>query len=209
MELCRLEEASLETCVAQATGVLDTGGVLIYPTDTLYGLGADALSDEAVEKVRAVKNRPDRKPIHAIVADLAMAEKYGEVNRTARKLAKAFLPGPLTLILKKRANIDSGIARGIGTFGIRIPDSEFCLALARAFGRPYTTTSANRSGEEPSRSLGPILASLAGSGLIDLVVSNGELPERLPSTVVDVSADTPNVLREGAISSERIFEAIR
>lgn len=193
----------------RAAEVLRAGGVVLYPTDTLYGLGADALSDEAVEKVRQIKGRPEHKPIHAIVANMDMAARYGVVNNTARQLARVFLPGPLTLILEKQRGIDSGIAHGIGTFGIRIPDNKFCIALAREFGRPYTTTSANRSGEDPSRSLGPILESLIGSGLIDLVVSAGELPESLPSTVVDVSSDKPYVLREGAISSERIFGAVR
>lgn len=181
------------------------GGVVLYPTDTLYGLGADALSDEAVAKVRRIKEREKGKPIHCIVADIEMAEQYGEFNNTARLLAKQFLPGLLTLVLKKKGGIDSGIARNIETIGIRIPKNDFCLALAKEFGKPYTTTSANISGEASERSVRKILARLgkAASG-INLVIDAGELPERQPSTVVGVSGSDIVILREGAVPAERI-----
>lgn len=138
---------------ARAAQILASGGVILYPTDTLYGLGADALSDEAVAKIKRIKGRNEQKPIHAVVADMAMAERYAGVNNVARSLAQKFLPGPLTLILKKKEGIETGIARDMSTFGIRIPDNVFCLDLAREFGKPFTTTSANASGvsqSEPS-----------------------------------------------------------
>lgn len=188
------------TAVAKAAEVLAKGGVILYPTDTLYGLGADALSDEAVAKVRQIKGRDEGKPIHAIISSLEMAIEYAEVNDSARKLAEKFLPGPLTLILKKKAGVETGIAKGIDTFGIRIPDNQFCLDVARAFGKPFTTTSANTSGEATGRSVLEILAQLGGRAqLIDLVIDAGELPERQPSTVADVSSGQIKILREGAI----------
>ncbi|MEK7509378.1 MAG: L-threonylcarbamoyladenylate synthase [Patescibacteria group bacterium] len=193
--------------VAKAADVLARGGVILYPTDTLYGLGADALSDEAVAKVRAIKGRDEKKPIHAIVADLGMAAKYAEVSEAARKLAQKFLPGPLTLILKKKSGIEASIAKGMDTFSIRIPDNQFCLDLAKAFGKPFTTTSANTAGMQPERSVKKILTQLGENAQrIDLVIDAGELPKRQPSTVVDVSSGEVKVLREGAIPASQLLQ---
>ena len=190
----------------RAADVLAAGGVILYPTDTLYGLGADAFSDDAVAAIYAIKGREEGKPIHVIVADGVMMVRYGQMNGIARSLAERFLPGPLTLILKKKQGIDTGIARDRDTIGLRIPENEFCLALARAFDRPYTTTSANVSGMKPERTVDAILAQLGEmKSWIDLVIDAGELPERLPSTVVDVSTGAAIVLREGAIPASDIL----
>ena len=191
--------------VARATEVLASGGVILYPTDTLYGLGVNALSDDAVAKLYTIKGREAGKPIHCIVADMQMAARYAQMNDSAEKLARRFLPGPLTLILKKNPGTGSGIARDIETLGIRIPQNDFCLKLAHRFAKPFTTTSANVSGAAPARSIDDILIQLAGEAAsIDLVIDGGELPLRLPSTVVDVSVGTARVLREGAIPARDI-----
>jgi L-threonylcarbamoyladenylate synthase len=188
--------------VTKAAEVLRAGGVILYPTDTLYGLGADALSDEAVAKVKAIKGRDEKKPIHAIVVDVEMAARYGNVDEKAFALACAYLPGPLTLILKKKDGIDTGIGKDMETFGIRIPDSPFCIELTRAFGGAVTTTSANAAGAVPERNVEKILGQLGEKAqMIDLVIDADELPERLPSTIVDVSSGETKVLREGAIPS--------
>ena len=210
MEVLKLTETNAQECVVRAAAVLRDGGVILYPTDTLYGLGADALSDEAVAKVQKIKGRDENKPIHAIVAGLAMAETYVIVNKPARLLAKKFLPGPLTLVLKKKANVHSGIGRGMDTFGIRIPDNEFCLALAREFGKPYTTTSANRAGDTSQLTPEAILAQLGESAasIIDLIVDAGILPEKQPSTIVDVSAGEVKILRNGAIPGNEFLHTM-
>jgi L-threonylcarbamoyladenylate synthase len=201
MEIIHINSENLRDCIDRAEKTLRSSGVILYPTDTLYGLGADAFSDEAVAKVYAIKGRDEQKPIHCVVADLDSAAKYAEVNDIARKLAKQFLPGPLTLILKKRPELHSGVAKGIPTIGIRIPKDDFCFALAEKFG-PYTTTSANIAGAENARTVEGILSQLGDrASLIDLAIDAGELPEREPSTVVDVSSGGIKILREGAISS--------
>ena len=206
MEIVPVQE---ETTPRRAALALSHGEIVLYPTDTLYGLGADALSDDAVAKIYAIKGREEGKPIHAIVADLDMAERFAYVDDTARLLAEKFLPGPLTLILKKKPGIETGIARDIDTFGIRIPNHPFCRALVDQFGGPVTTTSANRSGMHPMRNLDAILAQLGEQGEgVALCVDAGELPQRLPSTVIDLSGGTPNILREGAISAEEIRAAL-
>ncbi len=195
--------------VPRAAALLASGGVILYPTDTLYGLGADALSDEAVAKIYAIKGRDEKKPMHAIVADVAMAARYGEMNPLAQKLAEHFLPGPLTLILKKYEESNTGIARDIDTFGIRIPDNDFCSALAQAFDRPFTTTSANVSGAIPARTIDEIVMQFgAEASLIDLAIDAGVLPSRTPSTIVDASDGTAKILREGAISVSDIDSVV-
>jgi L-threonylcarbamoyladenylate synthase len=207
MERCNLADAGV---VEKAAAVLRSGGVVLYPTDTLYGLGADALSDAAVAKIYKIKEREEKKPIHAVVADMKMAAEYGEVHDYARMLADAFLPGPLTLVLTKKVSVNTGIARHIDTFGIRVPNHGFCLELARVFGKPYTTTSANIAGAEHTRSVDAILEQLHDhAGLIDLVVDAGELAVSEPSTVVDVSKPEPVIVREGAISAGDIWSVIR
>lgn len=208
MQILDLKEG-LSGCVLKASGVLRSGGVIIYPTDTLYGLGADALSDEAVAKIYAIKGRNEGKPMHAVFADLAMVEEYAELNDVARKLAGKFWPGTLTLVLKKKPGVDSGIARGLETIGIRIPDNDFCLELARAFGKPYTATSANKAGSPPHRSIDKVLEQLQSTtNDVDLVIDDGQLPMRLPTTVVNLVSGVPVILREGVIPSSEILEIV-
>ena len=195
--------------IRAAAIALQHSDVILYPTDTLYGLGADALSNEAVAKIYTIKGRDEGKPIHAIVADLEMAERYAYIDDAARVLAARFLPGALTLILKKKSWIETGIAKGIDTFGIRIPDNAFCKNIVEAFGGPITTTSANRAGMMPMRSVHDILEQLdEQADGIALAIDAGELPQRAPSTVVDLSGTRPVILREGAISAADIWSAL-
>jgi len=209
METITLDTEHMQEAVARAADVLRSGGVVLYPTDTLYGLGADAFSDAAVAKVYEIKKRDEGKPMHCVVADIAAAGNYAEINERARLLAEKFLPGALTLVLPKKPDITAGIAHNIETIGFRVPDNEFCLLLARSFGAPYTTTSANLSSAPQGRRLHDIYAQLgANIRLIDLVIDAGELPMRLPSTVVDVSAPETTILREGTIPAYRIREAL-
>ena len=210
MEKLKLSEANIEECAASAAAVLRAGGVVLYPTDTLYGLGSDALSDEAVAKIYAIKRREKWKPIHAIVADLEMAGRYAELTDDVRSFAKQLPKGQVTFILKKRAGSNSGILNGLDTFGFRIPDNELCIALTRAFDGPVTATSANVSGMESGSTVEGILAQLGENARhIDLILDTGELPTRAPSTVVDLSGETPVILREGAIPNSEIWNVIR
>ncbi len=209
MEVIHLKVVTIEDAAVRAAGVLRAGGVVLYPTDTLYGLGADAFSDEAIAKIYTIKTRDESKPIHAIVADIAMAEQYGEVTDKAKELVKKF-GGKVTLVVKKKSGLDTGIAQNISTFGFRISDNEFCIALARILGRPITATSANKSGLPSARRVDDILLQLGDNAAkIELVVDAGELPERKPSTVVDLSGTEPKVLREGAVSVPEIEDILR
>lgn len=209
MDITRLRDSEHEA-IAHAAAVLQKGGTVLYPTDTLYGLGADAFSDEAVAKIYDIKGREERKPIHALVSGIAMAERFGELDDLARQLLSGLPAGQLTLIVPKKKGIDSGIAKGLKTFGFRIPENSFCQSLLREFGAPITATSANKSGETPPRSVEDILAQLGPSAQrIDLVIDARVLPLRQPSTVVDLSRKEPVILREGAIGTAEVWSAVR
>lgn len=206
MERLSLAEAGLDTCVRKAAAVLRAGGVVLYPTDTLYGLGGDAFSDEAVKRVCDIKGRDERRPMHAVFADMEMVRAYADVTPLGERLAARFLPGPLTLIFSKREGVFGGIARDLPTIGVRIPRHEFCIALSRAAG-PYTTTSANRSGAGSPAGVPDVLSHLGKeAAMIDLVIDGGPVDPSLRSTVVDARDAAPLILREGAISREAIEE---
>ena len=204
MEIVSLKQVGIEAAASDAAAVLRGGGVVLFPTDTLHGLGADAFSDNVVAKIYAIKGRDEKKPIHAIVADLEMAAEYGVIDDVVRRLSERLPKGKVTFIVKKRPGVSGGIASGIETFGFRIPDNEFCIALSRAYGAPYTATSANRAGEKPARSVAEIVRQLGGDAGIELAIDAGGLHESEPSTVVDVSDGEVRILREGPITQEEI-----
>lgn len=211
MEILKIAEVGIEVAVQRAAAVLKAGGVILYPTDTLYGLGADALSDEAVARVRAIKGRDEGKPIHALVADLAMAEQYANAGDMVRHLAHELPKGKVSFVTRKREGVNTGIAAGISTFGFRIPDHGFCQTLLGAVGGPITATSANPAGIEPERSVPQILAQLGPViAQIDLIIDGGEAPSALPSTIVDFSdGPHPIILREGAVLADDVWEVLR
>lgn len=205
METIRLTTENEQECARRAAEVLRAGGVVIYPTDTLYGLGADAFSDEAVEKIYRIKARDESRPVHCVVTDIEMASQYAEINETARKLAEKFFPGPLTIVVEKKSEVQEGIARHARAVGFRIPKNDFCGALARELGKPYTTTSANVSGKPTMSTVSKILEQFGRAGNeVDLVIDAGELPKSFASTVVRVLGSEIRILREGAIPSREI-----
>jgi len=190
-----------DEAVQAAVRVLHAGGVIVYPTDTVYGLGADATNADAVALVRRIKGRDAAKPILAMVADLPMLEAYAEMTPLARRLAEAYLPGPLSLVLAVRGEALAPVASVDGSAGFRLPDQPFCRAVAAAFGRPVTSTSVNRSGEPQARDIQNMLAQLGEHARdISLIVDAGTLPLRPPSTIVDARGTEPVVLRAGGIS---------
>jgi L-threonylcarbamoyladenylate synthase len=195
-----------ESVLRHAAEVVRGGGLIVYPTETLYGIGADVTNPMAVGRINAVKQRPDTKPILMIVSTEEMMRPYIEnVSPAARVLMEKFWPGPLTLVFKGSAQVPAGLTRESGTVGIRIPSSNICLGLLALLGVPLTSTSANRAGEAPARTIGEIQQQLEG---VDLFLDAGELPESQPSTVVDVSGAIPRVLRSGAIGSDQIKQLL-
>lgn len=200
MYIRKLTPETNEELAAEAVSVLKSGGVVLFPTDTLYCLGVDALSDAAVDAVYRIKGRDMGKPMHALVSSVEMAGRYGEIDDRAREILDSAPPGKVSLIVPQNQGIEkSGILRGIDTFGFRIPEHPFCETLLDAFGGPITATSANMAGGEPAQDLGSILAQLGSAVLlIDLTVDGGALPPSEPSTVVSVVGGEMRVLRAGA-----------
>jgi len=187
---------------SRSAEVLAGGGMIIYPTETVYGIGADATSDKAVKKVIAVKKRSPSKHIIIAVSDLRMARKYAIITKKVELLAKAFMPGPLTLILESKEPTRNAARRRIR---FRMPDNKFVLSLIRKFGKPITTTSANISGGENLYKIKDIIKTFDGK--VDLIIDAGNIPKRRPSTVFDTIE--MKVVREGSISEKQILAALK
>lgn len=200
MEILRLREVSIERAAQKAAQTLKKGGLVLFPTDTIYGLAADATNPKALAKLRELKGREKKKPISIVVPDIASIATYAVMNEAAASLAERFLPGALTLVMQATRNIPEELQLN-GAIGIRIPDDPFCLALARAFGKPYTATSANKSGRETPASVRDVLMQFGHEvNDIALAIDDGDRNGKKPSTVVTTVDGVPYVLREGAIS---------
>jgi L-threonylcarbamoyladenylate synthase len=187
--------------IGTAIQILKSGGLVIYPTETLYGIGADATNLKAIKKLTKYKNRPFGKPYSIAVTGLGMAEKYVKLNDTAKNLYKEFLPGPLTVISKGKHKVAEGVESEDGTLGIRIPDYKLVIDIVRKLGKPITATSANASYKKRPYKISDILDNISEKQrqLIDLIIDAGELPPNEPSTVIDTTLDDPVTLRQGEI----------
>lgn len=183
--------------------VVLAGGVIVYPTDTLYALGVDPRNASAVRRLFTIKGRRSDQPILLLLPDRsAVAAWAAEVNAAAERLMDRFWPGPLTLVLPARKDVLPELTGGSGKIGLRIPGNAGTRALLDAAGTALTGTSANRSGGPP-----PVTAAMvvdAIGGLVDLVLDGGPAASDSASTVVDISGDAPVVIRHGAIDAARL-----
>lgn len=195
-------DAELEARIAAAAAVLRRGGIVVYPTETFYGLGALASGDAALERLARAKLRPPGKPLPLVAADLAQVEEVAVVEGRAARLAARLWPGPLTLVLPARAVLSAAITAGTGTVGIRIPGSAVARALAMAAGGALVSTSANPSGGPPPARVEDLDPALLGE--VDHVLDGGPTRGGLPSTVVAVSGDELRLVRAGAVSFDRV-----
>jgi L-threonylcarbamoyladenylate synthase len=188
-----------------AAGVLDAGaqslrggGVVAFPTETYYGLGAAISSTTGVARVFDVKARPATKPLLVLVDSTAMAESLAAaVSDIARALMARHWPGALTLVLPARPSVSVALTAGTGTIGVRWPDHAVAVGLVRALGEPLTAPSANPSDAAPPRTAEEVLTYFDGA--VDLVLDGGITPGGAPSTIVDVTVDPPRVLRAGVV----------
>lgn len=190
-----------------AAEVLRAGGVVAYPTETFYGLGALARDGAAVARLAHAKGRPDGKPLPLVAADAAQVEEVAELGPVARRLADAFWPGPLTLVLPARGGLPAEITAGTATVGVRVPGSEVARALAREAGGALVSTSANLSGEPPPARAADLSAALRAR--LDHVLDGGATPGGLPSTVIALDGDVPRVVRHGAVPFGAVLAALR
>ncbi|MCL6499494.1 MAG: threonylcarbamoyl-AMP synthase [Firmicutes bacterium] len=191
----------------RAVEALRAGDVVVYPTDTVYGLGCDATNPSAVRRVFEIKGRPPDQPVPVLLADVRQADELAEIPEGARRLMKRFWPGPLTLVLPSRGVVAELVTAGTGTVGLRVPDHPVPRALVRACGFPLVGTSANSTGRPAPVTVAQVLSDL--DGRVGLVLDGGRLAGR-PSTVVDCTGDRPRVLRPGPIPAEvveRVWDA--
>ncbi len=196
METLLLSPDQIELCA----DILLRGGVAAVPTETVYGLAANGLSEPAVRKIFAAKGRPETKPVSLFVPDLTAAERFCHVTDAARALAVLW-PGPLTVILKRRPGVPDAVTAGGEGVGIRVPDHPAVLALLRRLPFPLTGTSANLSGMPSLTSAGDAFDALKGR--IDAVL-RGDCPGGVPSTVVDLTGNIAKIVRLGALPKETI-----
>lgn len=192
--------------IAEAAATVRAGGLIIYPTETVYGLGADACSDEAVAKVFVAKVRPIEAPISVAVSSLEMARQFTRITPKAEVIFKKFLPGPLTVILSAKPKMSKLLTAGTGKVGVRVPDHPVALKLLDFVGGPITSTSANISGRPAPSTLKEALVQIGKS--VDLAIDAGRCKLGAPSTVVDLTVEPFEVLREGPVSGERIRRAL-
>lgn len=194
--------------LSRAVGLLKSGELVVVPTETVYGLAVDPLDPQAVLSFYEVKGRDFNKPLALAISSLSqLNELVKEVPVFSWELIEAFWPGPLTLIFAKSEGVADGVTAGLPTVGIRFADHPVTRALVEEFGRPFALTSANVSGHISPVDISQVLVDLDGK--VPLVIDCGETKYKQESTIVDLTSDPPQVLREGALPSEKIFDLFR
>jgi L-threonylcarbamoyladenylate synthase len=205
--LCyRLRVMTTSNDISRAVGILQRGGLVAFPTETVYGLGADATQDRAVAKVYAAKGRPQFNPLIAHVADTEAAMALGFFDPLSEKIARAFWPGPITLVVPraKACAVSLLASAGLETIAVRVPAHPVALELLRAFGKPVVAPSANPSGRISPTSAQHVKDHMS----VDMVLDGGECVVGLESTVIRVMEDGPYLLRAGGVAREAIEDVI-
>lgn len=191
-------------CIERALAVLNAGGLVVFPTDTVYGVGAPVDAEESIERLYTAKGREETKAIPVLLGDVAQLDRVATgLTESARRLAGRYWPGPLTLIVSRRPDLPKALSP-YPTVGVRIPDHALARRLLRSAG-PLATTSANRSGQPSPVTAQEALAQL--DGRVELIIDGGRTPGGVPSTVVDCSGPELKILRAGPLTAEQIRAA--
>jgi len=207
--MTKLRLASDQEAVKEAAEIIIAGGLVVFPTETVYGLGANALCDNAVHKIFEAKGRPADNPLIVHIADLDMLEGLvaePKLSESAMELVKRFWPGALALIFKKASGVPDIVSGGLSTVAIRMPDNQAALELIRASGVPIAAPSANVSGRPSPISAEHVKVDLDGK--IDMILDGGFTTVGLESTILDLTAQTPTLLRPGAITLEMLEDVL-
>jgi L-threonylcarbamoyladenylate synthase len=195
----------LQREIEKGVQLLQKGGVIAFPTDTVYGLGSDAFNPRAVERVYEIKNRPRDQGLPLLVADVEQLPTLAEpISEIAWFLARRFWPGGLTLVLSRKDSLTHHLAPA-PTIAVRVPNHPVCLALIKGLGKPLTGTSANVSGQPAALTANEVEQQLRGR--IDFIVNGGKCPGGRESTILDVTCEPPTILRQGIISPHEIDKA--
>lgn len=191
------------TKLKEPAEVIKKGGIVIFPTETVYGIGANGLDENAVEKLYDIKQRPLNKPISLLVSDMNMVNEIAkDITELEYKLMEKFFPGPFTIILKKRDIVSNIVTAGKDTVGIRMPSGEIARKLIEYANVPIATPSANISGKPSGTNLDEIMKDF--NNKIDYCIDGGESKLGIASTIVKVINNTPHILRQGTITKAQI-----
>jgi L-threonylcarbamoyladenylate synthase len=194
-----LRRAQEPQAIEEAAAILQQGGLAVFPTDTVYGVGASALLPKAIEALYSVKGRPTEKAIPLLLPSHAeLVQVAREIPKIAWALAERFWPGGLTLVLPRAARLPEVLCGGGDSIAVRIPDHPVALRLLMIFGGPLATTSANLSGQRAAVTAEEAQSAL--SGQVQIILDGGTAPKGIASTVLDLTSPLPKILREGAIS---------
>lgn len=213
MTLLKLNKHTLQEAVDRALDVLRDGGIIAYPTETFYGLGVKFDVPDSLERLYDLKKRPKEKAMPLIIGDrsllrMIVSEKWIEnVPPVADPLIRRFWPGPLTLLFPAKQGLSEYLTADTGKVAARVPGESFALHLATRAGFPITATSANISGKPPAINTADVTGYFGDA--LDLVIDGGPTPGGLPSTIVDVSGDMLEIVREGAINRKEIEKILR
>lgn len=209
MEVVKLSKTNIDLVIKKTIETLKNGGLFIYPTETCYGIGADATNQKAIDKLLKYKKKRNDKPISVVVSDVKMASKYVHINKMAKNIYANFLPGPVTVVSRGRGKFARNVESSTGTQGIRVPKYELVLDIVKEYKKPFTATSANASYKKTPYTVKDIFDNISErqKKLIDLVIDAGKLPKNPPSTVVDTTLENIEILREGSISfsNKKVF----
>lgn len=205
-----VQQKNKDSVIKKTCKILAAGGIVVFPSDTVYGLLVDATNEQAVKKLIEFKNRPIGKAISIFVSDFTMLNTVVQLPSQKLGLVHHLLPGPFTIILKSKKNTSKLLESEKSTLGVRIPQYQLVQDLVRAYGKPVTATSANLGGKSPHYSINSLLNQLpdAKKQLIDLIVDAGNLPRNKPSTVVDLTTPTLKIVRRGDITFSKSDEYI-
>ena len=189
--------------VNECVKTLQNGGLIVFPTETVYGIGANAYCKESVEKIYEVKKRPEEKPLSIMVSSTREISKYAVINNDIeRNIIENFMPGPLTIILNKKEGVFDYISSGKNTIGIRIPDNDMIMEILKESELPIVAPSANISGEPSGVVFEDILKDF--NGKVDICINGGKPKISEPSTIVQVIDGEPVIIREGKITLDEI-----
>jgi len=205
MEVLKVNQKNFKKEIIKAIESIKKGEVIVCPTDTVYGLIADATNEKAVEKIFKIKRRPKGKPIPIFVRDLRMAKMLVEIDKEREKILKKIWPGKVTVVVKKREKIEVfGVAKK--TIALRIPNYKLVNILLSKLKRPLTGTSANISRKPASTKIGEVTSPFKNQKFLpDLVLNGGNLKKSLPSTIIDLTKKKPKILRKGAVKIKNIL----
>ena len=204
MKRVKLTNTNEQEVIKECIKILNEGGLVVYPTETCYGVAVDATNSRALSKLLSYKTFRGSKPISIAVSDIDMAKRYVSLNEMALNIYKNYLPGPITVVSKSIGTLEPPVVSKQGSTGVRIPEYKFTLKLIKEFGRPITATSANVSYRPHPYSIDQLIKDLPkkSESLISMYIDDGLLPKNSPSTILDTTLNTLTILREGKVQFE-------